>query len=322
MKLQCTVLLLVLVLSACGQSGHEGHAHDEHGHAPDAHGSEGGHADSHAEGEHEQTRIADAVAIDMGIKIDTAGPRLLRQTHELTGRVHTDPARVARVRPRYAGLIQAVEARPWDVVDKDQVLARVQSNDSLQRYSLRAPIGGWVVTRNAQVGEVTGDEPLFVIADLSELWVELDVFDHDLPDIRVGQTVTIRGLHDETLAEGAIDRMSPLAIHGAQSVRARVIVPNPDGVLRPGQYVKADVVTGAKQVPLAVRLPALQTLDDAPVVFEKRGDEYIARPLELGARDAQYVQVLSGLEAGAPYVTGNSYLLKADIEKSGAGHHH
>ena len=103
----------------------------------------------------------------------------------------------------------------------------MQSNDSLQSYPLKAPIGGWVVSRQAQVGEVTGNEPLFVIADLSELWVEFDVFDHDLDVVRVGQPVRILGLHDNAVGQGVIDQLSPLAIHAAQSVRARVIVPNP-----------------------------------------------------------------------------------------------
>lgn len=316
MKSSITVLLMILALTACGQNGHDGHEHDEQGHEP--HGHEGHGQDEAAA---EAAAIPDAVAKSMRVETATAGPRLLRQTHELTGRVHTDPARVARVRPRYAGLIKSVDARPWDVVKEGQTLARVQSNDSLQTYSLAAPISGWVVTRNAQVGEVTGDDPLFVIADLSELWVELDVFDHDLPAIKVGQQVSVHGLHGETLGKGQIDRMSPLAIHGAQSVRARVILPNPEGLLRPGQYIRAEVVTAKQKVPLAVRWDAIQD-DGGPVVYEKIGESYEARRVELGERDAEFVQIISGIRAGARYVTGNSYLIKADIEKSGASHSH
>lgn len=269
-----------------------------------------------------RVNISDDSAKALGVRTEIAGPQFLKQTQRLTGRVHTDPARVARVRPRYAGLIQAVQAQPWDVVEKGQLLAKVQSNDSLQSYALRAPISGWVVTRNAQQGEVTGDEPLFVIADLSELWVELDVFDHDLPAIKVGQPATIRGLHDETLATGVIDRMSPLAIHGAQSVRARIVVANPDGLLRPGQYVGAEVVIGERKLPLAVRKEALQGFRDFTVVYEKIGEDYEVRMLELGDADTRFVEVLGGLKVGARYVTGNSYLIKADIEKSGASHDH
>jgi cobalt-zinc-cadmium efflux system membrane fusion protein len=309
--LNLMALALVLPLVACGQSAdHPPHEADEHG-----------HDDSAAHGE-ATMRMPEEVAAAMEVATATAGPQTLRQTRELTGRVHTDPARVARVRPRYPGLITSVRAQPWDVVEDNAVLARVQSNDSLQTYSLRAPIGGWVVTRNAQEGEVSGDDPLFVIADLSELWVELDVFDHDLPFISVGQPAVIRGLHGERLADGPIDRMSPLAIHGAQSVRARVIVDNADGVLRPGQYVTAEVLTVERDVGLAVKREAVQYDAGQPVIFEKTGETYTARPVELGAQDSQYAEVRSGLAAGAKYVLRGSYLIKADLNKAGAEHSH
>ena len=266
--------------------------------------------------------IAADVAEELGVVTAAAGPAEIIRTRALTGRVHADPARVARVRPRYAGLVQSVRVEPWALVQKGEVLATVQSNDSLQTVTLKAPIGGWVVTRNAQVGEVTGDEPMFVIVDLSQVWVEFDVFDHDLDDVAVGQPIAIRGLHGEVLATGAIDRLSPLAIHGAQSVRARVVVPNADGALRPGQYVHGDVEIARRQVPLAVERAALQTFRDFTVVFEQVGETYEVRMLELGEGDALRIEVLGGLKPGARYVVDNSYLIKADIDKSGASHDH
>lgn len=269
-----------------------------------------------------RVRIAPEIAAELGIATAEAGPAEIVRTRALTGRVHADPARVARVRPRYAGLIQSVGVEPWEQVKAGQRLATVQSNDSLQTVALNAPIGGWVVARNAQVGEVTGDEPMFVIVDLSEVWVEFDVFDHDLAAIRAGQAVSIRGLHGEVLANGRIDRLSPLAIHGAQSVRARVVVPNPSGTLRPGQYVHGDVVVGRRDVARAVEKSALQSFRDFTVVFEQIGDQYEVRMLELGEGDARRVEVLGGLKPGARYVVDNSYLIKADIEKSGASHDH
>ena len=161
-----------------------------------------------------------------------------------------------------------------------------------------------------------------MIADLSSLWVEFDVFDHDLDAVRVGQRVNIRGLHDDALGQGVIEQLSPLAIHIAQSVRARVVVDNREGQLRPGQYVSGEVIVSQQSYPLLVQQSAVQQLDGRAVVFEQRGDEFVARPVVLGARDADQVAVLDGLQAGARYVSGNSYLIKADIEKSGAAHHH
>ena len=75
-------------------------------------------------------------------------------------------------------------------------------------------------------------------------------------------------------------------------------------------------------MPLAVRQSALQTFRDWTVVFERVGDDYEVRPLTTGRSDGEWVEVLEGLDAGAQYVTKGSYLIKADIEKSGASHDH
>ncbi|MHA7834662.1 MAG: efflux RND transporter periplasmic adaptor subunit, partial [Algiphilus sp.] len=92
--------------------------------------------------------------------------------------------------------------------------------------------------------------------------------------------------------------------------------------LRPHQFVQGDVVVEAREVPLAVRRSALQRFRESDVVFARFGDTYEVRIVELGARDANWVEVLSGLEAGTEYVTDNSFLIRADIEKSGASHDH
>ena len=75
-------------------------------------------------------------------------------------------------------------------------------------------------------------------------------------------------------------------------------------------------------VPLAVRLSAIQRFRDFQVVFARFGETYEVRMLELGRRDMNWVEVLGGLKPGTEYVSQNSYLLKADIEKSGASHDH
>jgi membrane fusion protein, heavy metal efflux system len=148
------------------------------------------------------------------------------------------------------------------------------------------------------------------------------VFQNDLARIADGQSVEIFDLDGRKLADGRVSRIAPLAIHGSQSVRARVVLDNASGVLRPGQFVSGRVTVGESQVALAVAKTGLQRFRDFDVVFEQVGDTYEVRMLELGRADATRVEVLAGLEAGARYVTQNSYLIKADIEKSGASHHH
>jgi membrane fusion protein, heavy metal efflux system len=269
-----------------------------------------------------RTTIAADTAQVMGIATSETGPALLEEQLTLSGVIQADPARVSRVRARYAGIVREVAAQPWANVARGALLARVQSNESLQNYSIEAPIGGVIVEHRAQVGEATGEEPLFTIIDLSRVWVELDVFQKDLARIADGQSVEVFDLDGRKLADGRVSRIAPLAIHGSQSVRARVVLDNASGVLRPGQFVSGRITVGESKVAVAVEKTGLQRFRDSDVVFEQVGDTYEVRMLELGRADATRVEVLAGLEAGARYVTQNSYLVKADIEKSGASHDH
>ena len=269
-----------------------------------------------------RTTIAAETARAMGIATSEAGSANLREQLTLSGVIQADPARVSRVRARYPGIVREVAVQPWTNVARGAVLARVQSNESLQNYAIEAPIAGVIVEHRAQVGEATGEESLFTIVDLSRVWVELDVFQNDLARIADGQSVEIFDLDGRKLADGHLSRIAPLAIHGSQSVRARVVLDNASGALRPGQFVSGRVLVGESTVALAVEKTGLQRFRDFDVVFEQVGETYEVRMLELGRADASRIEVLEGLEPGARYVTQNSYLIKADIEKAGASHDH
>jgi cobalt-zinc-cadmium efflux system membrane fusion protein len=286
--------------------------HDEH----DEHGEHGEH------GEHEgRTQISAGAAEAAGIRVERAGPATIVYRVGLTGTVEIDPARVSMVRPRFAGLVTEVHRTVGDVVQRGETLATVETNESLMRVPIAAPIGGLVLERAAQPGQVTGTEPLFVIADPYRLWVQLDVFGDQVSTIRAGQPVDILTLGGDDIS-AEIDWVSPVMAHGSQSLKARVIVPNPDLQLRPGQFVEARVQVDRFDVPLAVRLSAVQRYMNSDAVFARIGEAYEARLLKLGRRDADFVEVLAGLEAGEIYVVENSYVIKADLEKAGAAHEH
>lgn len=268
-----------------------------------------------------RTQIGSDMATEVGIETEVAGPAVIREILTLSGQVQTDPDRVSRVRARFPGVVKAVKRNLGDVVEAGDALASVQSNESLETYILKAPIGGLIVRRDIQVGEATGDDPLFIITDLSEVWAELDVFGRDIGRIHAGQAVTVETF-DGHHAEGVIDFVSPLSAHASQSVRARVRLENPEGQLRPGQFVRGRVTIAEHEVPLAVRATALQRFRDFQVVFARFADVYEVRMIDIGRHDSEWVEVLGGLEPGTGYVTANSYLIKADIEKSGASHDH
>jgi cobalt-zinc-cadmium efflux system membrane fusion protein len=106
------------------------------------------------------------------------------------------------------------------------------------------------------------------------------------------------------------------------SVVARARIPNPHDAWRPGMAVVGEVVVAQREVPLAVKVSGLQRFRDFTVVFAQVGETYEVRMLELGDRDDTSAEVLGGLKPGTAYVSEQSFLIRADIEKSGASHDH
>jgi cobalt-zinc-cadmium efflux system membrane fusion protein len=107
-----------------------------------------------------------------------------------------------------------------------------------------------------------------------------------------------------------------------RSAEAHVHIPNPDGRWRPGLFVTVEVVQEEVTVPVAVAPEAVQTYRDGSVVFAQYGDQFEVRPLELGRGDGQWVEVVKGLSAGEQYAARGSFVLKAELGKSGATHDH
>jgi membrane fusion protein, heavy metal efflux system len=269
-----------------------------------------------------RTSIAQASAAASSIRSETAGAATVRETLVLHGIVVPDPARVFQLRARYPGIVKAVHKRLGEPVAAGDVLLVIEANESLQRYNVVAPSAGVVVRRDVNAGMVAGDETLLTIADLSAVWVELAAFQHDLDKIQAGQAVTISDVDGHQTATGVVDSLAPVGSPASQSMTVRVIVDNAGGRWRPGLFVTGEVAVAQTPVPVAVRRSALQSFRDWTVVFEQVGDEFEVRPVTLGRGDDVWIEVLAGLDAGARYVTDGSYLVKADIEKSGASHDH
>ncbi len=268
-----------------------------------------------------RVQIRSEIASEAGIKTEKAGPHRIKETLNLTGSVQLDPNRLSHVRARFPGVIKQVGRELGERIQKGDVLAEIQSNESLQNYVVKAPISGVIVLRNIQVGEATGAGPLFTIANLSKIWIELDVFDKDIDRVNNGQAVLIETLSGQS-AQGKISWLSPMASHASQSIQARVVLDNKKLLFRPGQFVRGRITVAEHATALAVRKSGIQSFRDFQVVFARVNDTYEVRMLEMGRSDHDWVEVLAGLKPGTEYVTKNSYLIKADIEKSGASHDH
>jgi len=266
--------------------------------------------------------IADGAAEAAGIEIERAGPAQLGETLELVGRVELDPSAKAEVGAKFPGRVVAVSGNVGDRVGAGRMLARVESSESMQVYSVTSPISGVIVERRTNVGDVAGSEPLFIIADPGRTTAVFPVFPRDMEKVRAGQGLQLSLLEGNRTHASVIRDFQPVADPMTGALVARAALPNPDGFWRPGMSVRGNVTIDQRTVPLAVRTEALQAFRDFTVVFAKVGQTYEVRMLELGRRGPVWTEVLSGIKPGQAYASKGSYVIKADLEKSGASHDH
>jgi cobalt-zinc-cadmium efflux system membrane fusion protein len=268
-----------------------------------------------------RTRIAPEMADAFGIETMIAGPATLAETITAYGSIVPNPERVREVSARFDGAIQSVDVALGEMVTQGQRLATVESNESLQSYAITAPISGLVMERTANAGEQTSGRRLFTVVDTSSVWAEIAIFPSNRARVIAGSAVEITPATGGEAIIGSISYLNPVA--GAnQSITARVPLENVDGRWALGTYVTASIKVAEIEVPLAVKRSGLQSFRDFTVVYAQIGDQYEVRMLELGRQDDEWIEILGGLEPGTRYVTENSYVLKADVEKSGASHDH
>jgi cobalt-zinc-cadmium efflux system membrane fusion protein len=195
--------------------------------------------------------------------------------------------------------------------------------DALPRFEIRAPLDGVVLERDITAGETVAlDRAIFVVGDLSSVWVEATVSSGDVGLLRVGQAATVRSAELGRDVAGRVSYLSPRVDIDTRRTVARFTISNADGRWRPGLFVTVQLVHDTAVVPVAVRVEALQSFRDWQVVFFRSGEWFEARPLELGRTDGTWVEVVSGLKAGDRYAATNSFAIKAEIGKLGATHDH
>lgn len=265
------------------------------------------------------TTISQAAAEAAGVRVLVAGRANIQETLQLSGRVAIQPSARAEVRAPYNGVLRALTKNIGERVRRGEVLARVESSESLQTYSVIAPLAGIVLERSANVGELSGDRPLFVVGDLSRLEAELAVFPRDADRVRTGQTVILTGLDGGQRIQARLATVLPSGDVNMSTLVARAPFAEASDALRPGMSLSASVVLAETPVALAVTASALQRVDNEEVIFIREGEVYTARPVRIGRRSPDWLEVLSGLTVGETYVSENAFIIKAEIEKSGEG---
>jgi membrane fusion protein, heavy metal efflux system len=203
-----------------------------------------------------------------------------------------------------------------------------QSNEStntkdagrLAWYALRAPFDGVVIAKHITMGEkLTDDADAFAIADLSTVWLDLQIHERNLPKIRKGQKVTLhaRSGMPETLC--TIDYIHPIVDEKTRTALARSILPNKSRQFRPGTFITASVALEQNDAGVLVSKAAVQYLAERPVVFVRCGDSFELRDVVIGRTNGSHVEIASGLKTGELVVTRNGFRIKAELEKLSAG---
>ena len=186
----------------------------------------------------------------------------------------------------------------------------------LGQLLLRAPVGGKVVSRLVTRGQtVAPTDVLFEVADLSQIWVQLRIFESDIARIHVGDPVELSVAGSEEVIAGSIGHIGDVIDLDSRTADVRVEVANSQGLIRPGQSLSAAIHTsGAGGEYLTVPNRALTRVDGRPTVFVATGPtSYDRRTLTCGAADQSDTIVLAGLEAGEQVVVEGVFALKSEL---------
>lgn len=202
----------------------------------------------------------------------------------------------------------------WDIPQSD--IAKIERRGQVRRtLTLRSSAGGYVLEKNVVAGQkIMAGEALYKVADLSTVWVGGEVFEQDLADVRVGQTVhadfqALPGDH----RMGRISYIYPLINPETRTARVRVVLPNRDLRLKPGMYATLRIAGTDRGRVLAIPRDAVLSTGERNVVFVRgAGGQLAPREVALGSADDERVEILRGLSAGDTVVASATFLVDAE----------
>lgn len=217
--------------------------------------------------------------------------------------------------------LQAIENK-LQAVGLNSVDMNSENNGS--DYFVTSPLAGTIVQRSVALGEaVSADnasaEPLFTIADDAVVWIDIAIFKQDLARLNVGSKVRLVDDNSQPLALSEIAFISPIVDQASRTATARVIVENTEGLLKPGQFVRARINLGKGVSVIRVPQNAVQLVHSTPSVFVPTDSGFAPIPVVTGIEQDGYVSILRGLEDGQRYVATGAFILKSQLEKDSFG---
>lgn len=204
--------------------------------------------------------------------------------------------------------------------DKLRMLGVVPAPLEHQRdaiYPVVAPLSGTVIEKHAVPGSLAETDPLFVVADLSTVWLEADVFEKDLALLKTGSPATVSvAAYPDRPFQGRLTYVSSTMDTASRTVKARIEVPNTDTVLKPGMFANARITSSATVRALVLPAQAVTLMNDKPTVFVLTPKGFEARSVQTTSRPDGTVEVRAGLSPGDKVAVAGAYALKSRILKS------
>jgi Cu(I)/Ag(I) efflux system membrane fusion protein len=221
-----------------------------------------------------------------------------------------------------AGLVSSARQRLTLFGVKDSQIAELEKSGKPNiRLPIYTPLSGIVIDKLVQQGQyVNVGEVLFNIADLSKVWVEIDVFENEVPYVRVGQQVEIRSaIEHGAVFNGRISFVYPFHDPKTHTVKARVEMSNPGHHLKPDMFVNAII-----RIPLVkgIVIPVTAVIDTGKrqvVWVEGSPGMFEPRDVQVGERVEDKVQILSGIKTGDKVAVSGGYLIDSESQLKGGG---
>jgi len=205
--------------------------------------------------------------------------------------------------------------RYWDISDA-QISQLEKTGQVKKSLTLFSPYGGIVTMKKALQGmRVMAGEELLQVADLSQVWVNADIYEQDLPWIKVGQVARVELPYAPgRVLEGKVDYIYPYLAGETRTVKARVVFANPGLELKPEMYANLQIATSPARDVLAIPVDAVLRSGQKSVVFVSLGEgKFDPRSVETGVSgDEGYVEIRSGLHPGDQVVTSAQFMLDSE----------
>ncbi|MRR55535.1 MAG: efflux RND transporter periplasmic adaptor subunit [Deltaproteobacteria bacterium] len=275
------------------------------------------------------TRVGDWVSRSKPVA-ELYSPDLVSAQQEyllaLKSRATLKDSPIASISQGGEGLVASARQKLKLMGVKDHQIASLErSGEPNIRLPIYTPLSGVVIEKLVLAGQyVNVGDPLFAIADLSTVWVDVEVYENEFPFVKIGQKVEFSSLsYPGTIFTGKVSFIYPFLDPNTRTIKVRVELPNPGGKLKPEMYMRG-VIKVPQGMGLSVPVTAVLDTGKRKVVWvEKEPGSYVPRDVTTADQSGGRIRILSGLKAGEKVAVSGGYLIDSEAQlKSGAGGGH